>query len=268
MNIILLSALILGIIAFLASILLYWSIQKFKVEEDPRIDIVEAELPGANCGGCGYAGCRTFAEECVKSSTMENLNCPVSDKTAMSAIAIILGVEFAEIQSTAAVVRCNGSCKNRQHKNIYLGGKNCAVAAMTYGGETDCNYGCLGFGDCVNVCAFDAIHINPETQLPEIDKEKCSSCKKCVKECPKNLIEIRKKGEKSQLIFVACRNTDKGGIAKRACDVACIGCAKCQKVCEFDAISIENNLAYIDSNKCSFCRKCISVCPTNCIIEI
>ena len=123
-------------------------------------------------------------------------------------------------------------------------------------------------GDCVTVCDFDAIHMNPLTGLPEVIDEKCVACGACVEACPKNLIELRKKAPKDRKIYVSCRNMDKGGVARKACSVACIGCGKCQKECNFDAITIENNLAFIDSDKCKLCRKCVSVCPTNAIIEL
>jgi ferredoxin len=126
----------------------------------------------------------------------------------------------------------------------------------------------LGYGDCVKACTFDAIHIDALTGLPLISDEKCTSCGACVRACPRNLIELRKKAKKDRKIYVACSNCDKGGPARKACRVACIGCGRCQKVCSFDAISIVNNLAYIDAAKCTFCRKCVGECPTNAIIEI
>ena len=137
-----------------------------------------------------------------------------------------------------------------------------------YGGETGCSYGCLGCGDCVAACQFDAIHMNPETGLPEVDEEKCTACGACAKACPKSIIEIRPQGKKSRRIYVQCVNKDKGAVARKACTVACIGCGKCVKVCPFEAITLENNLAYIDPNKCKSCRKCEEACPQNTIIAL
>ena len=146
--------------------------------------------------------------------------------------------------------------------------KSCAIAHSLYGGETACAFGCLGLGDCEKSCAFDALYINAETGLPEIDEEKCCACEVCVKACPRALIEIRKKGPKSRRIYISCMNKDKGAAAKKACSVACIGCSKCAKVCTFEAITIEKNLAYIDDEKCRLCRKCVPECPTNAITEL
>jgi ferredoxin len=186
----------------------------------------------------------------------------------MNKVAAVLGKEVATAEPMVAVVRCNGTCEARPKINNYDGTANCAMASALYGGNTGCSFGCLGFGDCVSACNFDAIHINPQTGLPEVIEDKCTACGACVKACPKTIIELRKIGPKSRRIFVSCVNKDKGGIAKKACNNACIGCGKCEKECKFDAITIENNLAYIDYTKCRLCRKCAPVCPTGAILEI
>lgn len=255
-------------IGALAAIILYVVAQKFHVHEDPRIDDVESSLPAANCGGCGFAGCRAFAEAIVKDNSLEGKFCPVGGNDVMATVAGIMGLEAQQQSPRVAVVRCNGTCEFRPKVNTYEGAKTCGIAAMSYSGETGCSFGCLGFGDCCVVCDFDAIHMNPETGLPEVDDDKCTACGACVKACPKILIELRKKSPKFRKIYVACRNTEKGAIAKKSCEVACIGCGKCEKECAYDAITISNNLAFIDSDKCKLCRKCVSVCPTNAIIEV
>lgn len=268
MNIVLIAIILLGVIGGVSAIILYIVAQKFKVVEDVRIDRVEEMLPAANCGGCGYPGCRGFAEACVKADSLDGLNCPVGGDVVMAGVAALLGKKVTASVPMVAVVRCNGSCANRKRTNSYDGAANCAVESSLYAGDTDCSYGCLGHGDCVVSCVFDAIRMDPETLLPAVIEEKCTACGACVKACPKAIIELRKKGPRSRRIYVNCVNKDNGAIARKACDVACIACTKCQKVCPFEAITISNNLAYIDYNKCRLCRKCVDVCPTSAIIEL
>lgn len=268
MSILLTAVITLGAIGAASAATLYLIGQKFKVEEDPRIGQVQEVLPAANCGGCGFPGCGGFASACVNADTLEGLFCPVGGKETMDKVATILGKTAADSAKQIAVVRCNGTCENRPRLNVYDGVSNCAIAASLYGGDTGCSFGCLGLGDCVESCNFEAISINPETLLPEVVEDKCTACGACVKACPKNIIELRNQGTKSRRIFVSCVNKDKGATAKKACDVACIGCSKCQQACPFEAITIENNLAYIDDDKCRLCRKCVQVCPTHAIHEL
>lgn len=258
----------LSLLATVAAVILYFVAQKFKVYEDPRIDKIQEILPAANCGGCGFAGCRNFAEALVTAETFEGLNCPVGGNAVMDAAAGILGKAAVAIDPTVAVLLCNGTPEFRLKTSKYNGTPDCRIQHNLYLGETDCSYGCLGNGDCVRACQFDAMFMDTETNLPVIVDIKCVACGACVKACPRNLIELRKKAKKDRKLYVACSNCDKGGPARRACKVACIGCSKCFKVCEFDAITIKNNLAYIDAAKCTFCRKCVSECPTNSILEI
>ena len=251
-----------------ASIILYLVAQKFKVFEDPRIDEVEEALPAANCGGCGFAGCRNFAEALVKAESFEGLNCPVGGNDTMAAVAALLGREAIPQEPKVDVVRCNGTPEHRTQKSIYEGAPTCAIAHSLYAGEGGCPYGCLGCGDCVVVCTFDAIHMDPVSGLPVVVDDKCTACGACVDACPRNIIELRKKWKKERKIFVSCINEEKGAPAKKNCAVACIGCSKCFKVCPHEAIVMENNLAFIDSEKCKLCRKCVPECPTNAILEI
>ncbi|PIE84355.1 MAG: ferredoxin [Bacteroidia bacterium] len=268
MSTILFTLLVLVGIGIVAAILLYVISQKFKVFEDPRIDQVEGILPGANCGGCGYPGCRGFADAFVKADDISGFFCPVGGNATMASAAEIVGKAVEAKDPMVAVVRCSGSPDKRKAVVRYDGARSCRVEAALFNGETGCQFGCLGLGDCTNVCDFDAIHMNPETHLPEVDAEKCTSCGACVDVCPKNVIELRKKGPKDRRVFVSCINKEKGGVAKKACDVACIGCMKCAKTCPFEAITVENNLAYIDFAKCRLCRKCVAVCPTGAIWEV
>ncbi len=257
----------LSLLALLFAVVLYFIAQKFKIFEDPRIDEVQAALPAANCGGCGFAGCRNFAEALVRAETFEGLNCPVGGAAVMGEVANILGKEAIAVEPLVAVLKCNGSPEFRPYTSKYNGVPDCRMAHSLYLGETDCSYGCLSYGDCVRVCLFDAIYMDSATGLPVIKDDKCVACGACVKACPRNLIELRKKAKKNRKLYVACSNCDKGGPARRACRVACIACSKCFNVCEFGAITIENNLAYIDAFKCTFCRKCVTECPTGSILE-
>ncbi|OAV73721.1 Nitrogen fixation protein rnfB [Bacteroidales bacterium Barb7] len=265
---ILTAAFSLGGIGAVSAALLYAVSKKFEVYEDPRIAEVQEALPGANCGGCGYPGCGGFASACVKAESLDGLLCPVGGAEVMANVAAILGLEAGTAEPMVAVVRCNGSCQARPRNNRYDGVQSCAVAASLYGGETGCTFGCSGYGDCVSVCTFDAVRINTTTGLPEVDDDKCTSCGACVKACPKGIIELRKKGPKSRRIFVGCINRDKGAAARKACANACIGCGKCVKECKFEALTVENNLAYIDYTKCRLCRKCTAACPTGAIREL
>jgi len=258
----------LSALGLLASVILYFVAQKFKITEDPRIDIVTEALPGVNCGGCGFSGCRALAEAFVKSTSMEGLNCPVGGAETMNSVAVILERQAVAVEPKVAVVRCNGTPENCTRTSFYDGAVSCRVAHALYGGTTGCQYGCLSCGDCVAACKFDAMYTDPVTQLPVIIDEKCVSCGACIKACPRNIIELRKRNKKDRKIYVSCVNKDKGGPARRACQVACIGCGKCVKVCPYDAITMVDNLAFIDSFKCKLCRKCAPECPTGSILEI
>jgi Na+-translocating ferredoxin:NAD+ oxidoreductase subunit B len=257
----------LSVIGTLAAVILYFVSRKFQVYEDPRIGEVEEQLPAANCGGCGFAGCRAFAEACVKASGLDDLYCPVGGNDTMNKVATILGMESVKKDSRIAFIRCNGTCDHRPKTSNYDGASTCAIAASVYSGETDCQWGCLGYGDCFDACDFNAIELRADLGVPKIIDDKCVACGACVEACPKNLIELRKQNPKNRKVVVACMNQDKGGVARKACAVACIGCTKCEKECKFDAITIVNNLAFIDSDKCKLCRKCVPVCPTGSIIE-
>ena len=262
------AVIVLGAIALIAAVILYVCSKKFAVKEDPRIAQVSAILPGANCGGCGFPGCSGMADALVKGAdagSLDGLMCPVGGAEVMCQVADLLGMAIANTDPMVAVVRCNGTCELRPRMAEYDGLRTCTAMNACGAGETGCGYGCLGCGDCVAACQFDAIHMNPETGLPEVDEDKCTACGACTKACPRHIIELRKKGPKGRRIYVSCMNKDKGAAAMKACKAACIGCGKCEKECKFEAITITNNLSYIDFNKCRMCKKCVEACPTHAI---
>ena len=259
---------VLSGLGLILALLLYLLAKKFKVEEDPRIDEVEKVMPGANCGGCGFAGCRAFADSAVKAPNLDNHYCPVGGNDVMKQVAAILGYEVKEKAPEVAVVRCNGTCANRPRTNTYDGVQSCKVKAALYAGDTACAFGCLGCGDCAAACQFGALSMDPETGLPVVDEQKCTACGACVKACPKAIIELRPKGPRGMKVYVSCVNKDKGPVAKKACAAACIGCGICAKTCTHDAIVLENNIAYIDASKCKLCRECEAMCPTGSIIGL
>lgn len=264
-NTIILTVVIITALGLVLAAVLFLVAKKFKVDEDPRIDEVEKAMPGANCGGCGFAGCRAFADSAVKASNLDAHFCPVGGNETMQKVASILGYEVKQKAPMIAVVRCNGTCAARPKTSEYDGVNSCAVKAALYSGDTGCSYGCLGCGDCVQACSFGAMTMNPETGLPEVDESKCTACGACAKACPKKLIELRAKGPRGMRVFVSCVNRDKGPVAKKACASACIGCGLCVKTCQHDAITLIDNIAYIDYNKCRLCRECEAICPTGAI---
>lgn len=268
MSPIIVAIVVLGGIGIVCAAVLFFVARKFNVEEDPRIESVEALLPGANCGACGYNGCHDFAVNCVKSASLEGKMCPAGGQKAMDAIGEILGLKADATVQKIAVLRCNGTYVVRKSLSRYDGPRSCAIEKMVYAGETACQYGCLGCGDCVEACRFGAVRIDGESGLPVFDEQKCTACGVCVSACPGKLIELRNKGPKNRRVYVACANCEKGAVAMKNCKAACIGCGKCVKACPFEAITVANNLAYIDYAKCRLCRKCVDACPQHCIIAV
>lgn len=252
-------------IAFVCALVLFWASKKFYVFEDPRIDKVEQILPGANCGACGYAGCRNFATACVKSENLDNLFCPVGGNETMAKVGEILGFEVHEKAKTAAFIKCNGNCENAPNRFNYTGSQICRMVNHISVGQSGCPDGCIKFGDCIKACHFGALNFD-EFGLPKVDKNKCTSCGKCVAICPRNLFEIRKLNEDKETVYVKCSNKQKGMWARKSCKVACIGCQKCTKIC--DDVKVEKNLSYIpdfvDAKK--FGEELQAVCPTGAIV--
>lgn len=263
----LLNIIVLCAIAALAAVVLYFVSQKFMVEKSPLEEAIFAALPHANCGACGKAGCQAFAEACnqADTETFAQLFCPVGGNEVMSEIAKLKGMNSTQKARTCAVLRCQGTCQNAPDKMAYTGLKSCRVANLVMAGRGGCPNGCLRFGDCVAVCKFGALSLNPETGIPKIDYQKCTSCGACVKRCPRGLFEIRPINDGEQ-VYVACRNQQKGAIARKNCSAACIACGKCSKVTPL--ATIDNNLSYISSDVVpqEYGQKLADECPVKAII--
>lgn len=253
------ATLVVGVISLLIGMALVATGKKFYVEVDEREAAVRDCLPGNNCGGCGYAGCDAVAAAIVSGEAQANI-CPVCNEEAVQKISGIMGVEAAETVKMAAFVKCAGTCNHTSEKCNYVGIHDCRAAALSGISVWECDYGCYGFGSCVNACSFDAIHI--EDGVAVVDTEKCGGCGRCAAECPKNLIELVRVDKK---IAVQCSSHDRGPQVKKVCSAGCIGCRLCMKQCEHDAIHVEDNLAQIDYEKCVGCGKCAEKCPAKII---
>lgn len=256
---IIIAACLVGGTGLVIGLLLGFAGKAFEVQTDEKEIAVREQLPGNNCGGCGYAGCDALAKA-IASGEAKADGCPVGGAAVAEAIAGIMGSQV-EVVKKVAFVKCSGTCEKAKDRFEYYGNDNCRQAASTTGGgQKSCAFGCLGFGSCVSVCDFDAIHIKDGVAV--VDREKCVSCGKCITECPKHLIELVPYENKH---FVSCSSNEKGKDVKAVCDAGCIGCKLCEKVCEADAIHVENNLARIDYDKCTNCGKCKEKCPVKVI---
>ncbi len=264
---ILYAIIVLGGIGLLGAGILYLVSKRFYVREDPRIALIEELLPGANCGSCGRSGCHDFACACASASSLQSLVCPGAGEESMKKIAGIVGLAEVATRPKVAVLRCGGSCQVRPTIVAYDGAQSCAILQQLGSGTTGCPFGCLGCGDCVGDCNWNAIHIDSVSGLPVVDESKCTGCGVCASRCPRHLIELRPKGPSGRRVWVACSNTERGPIARKECSAACIGCMKCVKACAFGAVSVEDNLSYISADRCRLCRKCILACPAGAILD-
>lgn len=240
-----------------------YAAQKFAVEVDETVEKIKENLPGANCGGCGYAGCEAFAHA-VAERKIKPTACPVSNAEQMKAIADILGTTAEVGEKKRAIVACRGTRENAKEKNEYYGILDCRDAALLPGGGSKaCQYGCLGLGSCEKVCVFGAMTIQDGVAV--VDPDKCTACGTCVRTCPKSIIHLI---PASSTYHVNCMSRDKGKEVKSNCSVGCIGCGICVRNCEAKAIIMENNVAIIDQSKCIDCGVCEQKCPTKAITQI
>jgi electron transport complex protein RnfB len=256
---ILIPVLTLGLLGLIFGVGLAVASKKFSVEIDPRLEKIHGLLPGSNCGACGGAGCFGFAERLLKGD-LDVSACRVSQQEIKEKIAQILGNKIEKEIKKVATLHCFGGTKVKD-RFLYEGIKDCVAANQVLGGQKSCVYGCLGFGDCVRVCPFDAIRMSEEG-IPIVDEQKCKACNKCVLICPKKLFTLVPVNKK---VYVACTSKNTAKDTQLACPVGCIACRKCEQICPVDAIHVIDNLAVIDYNKCISCGKCVDVCPTKTI---
>lgn len=253
------AALVVSIIGIIAALLLSLASRYMSVPVDEKAEKIRACLPGANCGGCGYAGCDGYADALAKNPSETPDKCTAGGSEVIHKLNEILGTSCADVEPKVAHVFCQGDCKNTGKKSTYQGVNSCKAVALYYGGDGDCSYGCLGYGDCGNVCPSHAIHI--VNGVAVVDTHSCLGCGVCVKTCPKHLIALTK----PLTMHVNCQNRDKGPDTKAVCNVGCIGCGICLKKCEAGAITLTDNHAVIDPVKCTNCGACRDACPVHAI---
>ena len=237
--------------------------KKLYVYEDPRIDAVEEMLPHANCGACGFPGCRPFAEALTKGEALPG-QCTVSSGDERAEIAHFLGVDVGASEKIVARLACAGGSNVARNHARYHGEQTCRAAARVAGGGKGCFWGCLGLGDCDDACDFDAIHMNAHG-LPVVGEDKCTACGDCVEVCPKDLFSLHKQ---SHRLWVACSSLEAGDGVLEDCEVACTACGRCEMDAPGGLITMRNNLPVVDYTRRHDTRKPIERCPTGAIVWI
>ena len=260
-NSVVVPVLIVSLIGIIAAIILAVAAKFFAVPVDEKVVELRNALPGANCGACGCAGCDEYAEKMAKGEAPPNL-CVPGGANAAKACASILGTDAGETVEKRAYVKCRGNCEAAKKTMDYKGGMSCKELVSFYGGDKACEFGCLGMGDCVEACEFDAIRVIDGVAV--VNKDNCVGCGACAKACPKGVIEL---GVADKDFFVACNNKNMGYYAKKDCSNACIGCKICEKSCPAGAVKVKDFLAHIDKELCTNCGKCFENCPTGAILS-
>lgn len=264
MNLIVIAVVLLTVIGLLAGILLSYASKIFEVKEDQLFIDLRAELPGANCGGCGFAGCDDYAHALSDGTGATPCNkCAVGGPKVAAKLASILGTDAGSAERQVSFVACNGTNENAKKLYDYNGISSCKAAKTLFGGRKLCPYGCIGLGDCEAVCDFDAIHVCDGVAV--VNRDKCTACGKCVKACPNGLISLK---PEHSLVIVQCSNKDMGKAAMAVCKTSCIACRMCERTCQHDAVHVTDNLAYIDPAKCVGCGECAEKCPKHAIVNL
>ena len=257
---IVLAVVLVTLVGAVGAVILVVAAKFMAVEEDPRIEQVTGCLAGANCGGCGYAGCADYAKAVVMNGEACD-KCAPGGAAATAAIAKIMGMEASSAKPKKAYVGCQGTAEHCKPKFEYKGIQTCAAAAKLYGGPKSCQYACLGLGDCVKACKFGAISV--KDGVATVDPEKCTGCGACKDACPKSVIFLASVAKQP---VVMCSNHEKGAVAMKECSTACIACGLCQRNCPADAIHVVNMVARIDYDKCTGCGTCVEKCPKKIIL--
>lgn len=260
LKVVLIAVLLVGGVGLIAAVLLSVASTVFAVPVNEKEVAIRDLLPGANCGACGYSGCDSYAKALANEANIPANLCRPGGNDAMVAISGILGVEVTESEKLAALVQCAGDCNVCKTKSKYQGIDSCAAAKMLFGGPNACMHGCLGCGDCTNVCEYDAIHV--VNGVAVVNQNNCVACGLCADACPNHLIDLV---PVKKVAAVRCSNKDKGAITRAACSKGCIGCMKCQKNCPSGAVTVTNNFARVDYSKCTGCGICVEGCPVKCI---
>ena len=260
MSSVLTAVLLVAVIGLVCAGLLVFASKVFHVDVDERVTQVRECLPGANCGGCGFAGCDDYAANLIADEELSCTLCSPGGAAVAAEIADILGRSAGAAEPQVAQVMCNGTCEASHAIFDWQGMQSCKGAKGWFTSPNACMYGCIGLGDCHDACQFDAIDV--VNGVAVVNRVNCVACGACVGSCPQKIIKLVPKNNQ---VFVMCSSQDKGGVARKNCDNACIGCRKCTTVCNFDAISVEDNLARIDVSKCKSCGLCAAVCPTGAI---
>ena len=251
---------LLGSIGLFFGIGLALAAHKFAVERNPKVEEVMEVLPQAQCGGCGYAGCEGYARAVVDNPEVPPNLCFPGKEAVGAKVAKITGKEMAKRENSVARLRCDRQDGKVSHKHVYYGFDTCAAANLAYGGSSKCQYACIGMGDCMRACPFNAIEMIDN--MPFIHADRCVGCGKCAKTCPKQVIEVMPADAR---VYVPCSSKGFGKEVKDVCEVGCIGCKMCVKACPAGAVSVVDNVVHIDSHKClSYDGDCGQACVTKC----
>lgn len=266
MDLILIAVILILVVSLIAGILLSYASKVFEVKEDQLFLDLRAALPGANCGGCGYAGCDDYAHALAAGDGEEVpcTKCAVGGPAVAKELAKILGTSADGVERQVSFVACHGTKDNAKALYEYAGRvESCAAAKTLFGGTKECAYGCIGLGDCVKVCDFDAIRVIDGAAV--VDPAVCTACGKCIKACPQHLIALKPASEK---VLVRCSNKDLGKAAMAVCKTSCIACRMCERSCTHDAVHVVDNVAVIDPAKCVGCGACAEKCPKKAIVNL